>query len=208
MKKIIYPVIMLLAVMLCADVNASQSEWTKEYREEISRGVVYKYIMKYSSSGFTKLHVVECDLTDPAVSVGVMTASNGSSYLENTKTMAEKQGAIVAVNGDFFNMGSSRTNMLGVVYQDGELVSTPSKDLWATFAVTDAGKVIMDYFGFQGKIISPQGYEIELYQVNKMPSLGGAVNMFTKKWGSAVYCDTNMQAMLIKGGLKAGDFKY
>lgn len=194
----------MLTTVFSLNTYAFADTWTKEYTEEIQRGVIYKSIIKYSGSGFSKLHVLECDLKDPGVSVGVMTASNGSSYLENTQKMAENNGALAAVNGDFFNMGSGRTNMLGTVYQDGEMVSTPSKDLWATFAVTDTGKVLMDYFGFTGKIISPQGYEIELYQINKAPSTGGAVNMFTSKWGSTVYCNDNMQAMLIKDGIVTG----
>lgn len=199
MKKFICTAIFAMCALMCINVYA-QSEWTKEYTEQVQRGVVYKYILKYSGGSFTKLHIVECDLTDPSVSVGIMTASGGSSALENTKKMAEQNGAVVAVNGDFFNMKSKPTNMLGMVFQDGELVSTPSKDLWATFAVTDTGKVLMDYFGFSGKVISPQGYEMELYQVNKEAVTGGAVNMFTKKWGQGVYCGENMQAMLIKDG--------
>ncbi len=199
MKRLFYPV--LLAFMVIFAVNASATGWSREYEKEVSKGVVYKNIIKYSSKGFSKLHIVECDLTDPGVSIEVMTSQKGSSYLDTTKKMAEDNGSVVAINGDFFNTGSTRTNMLGVVYEDGELVSTPSKDLWATFAVSDTGKIIMDYFGFTGKIISPQGYEVELYQVNKTPATGGAVNMFTPKWGSTVAIGENMQAVLVKDGV-------
>lgn len=199
MKKLVYAITAAVCVLFSVNVFA-ESQWSKEYTEQIQRGIQYKYILKYSNGTFSRLHVLECDLDDPSVSVGVMTASNGSSYLENTKKMTENSGAIVAVNGDFFNLKQAPTNMLGVVFQDGELVSTPSKDLWATFAVTDTGKILMDYFGFEGTVISPQGYTAELYQVNKEPTGGGAINMFTKKWGSSVYCSDSMQAVLVKDG--------
>ncbi len=198
MKKIICPIFLL--VFLSSFVTAQAADWSKEYSEEIEDGVVYKYYLKYDSTGFSKLHVVECDLDNPKVDIEVLTAENGSSYLENTKVMAEKNGTLAAINGDFFNMSSKRTNMLGVVYQDGEMVSSPSKDVWATFGITDAGTVIMDYFGFSGKIISPQGYETELYQINKVPVTGGSVSMLTSKWGKTAYLEDNMQALLIKDG--------
>ena len=186
MKKRLYSVFLVIAILVvnCSIVLAD--DWTTEYSEEIQRGVVYRTILKYLGEGYSKLHVLECDLNDPSVSIGIMTASKGSSYLENTKKMAENNGALAAVNGDFFNTGSERTNMLGVVYQDGEMVSTPSKDTWATFAITETGKVLMDYFGFQGKIISPQGYSTEIYQINKKAVTGGSINVFTEKGGRTV----------------------
>ena len=207
MKKRLYSVFLVISILFVNYSIVLANVWTTEYSEEIQRGVVYKYILKYLGEGYSKLHVLECDLNDPGVSVGIMTASKGSSYLENTKKMAENNGALAAVNGDFFNTGSDRTNMLGVVYQQGEMVSTPSKDVWATFAITETGKVLMDYFGFQGEIISPQGYRTELYQMNKKAVTGGSINVFTRKWGSTVYCDDNMEELLIKDGKVTGKVK-
>ena len=204
MKKRICSVFLVIAILFINCSVISANDWTTEYSEEIQRGVVYKTILKYLGESYSKLHVLECDLSDPGVSIGIMTASKGSSYLENTKKMAENNGALAAVNGDFFNVGSERTNMLGVVYQEGEMISTPSKDTWATFAITEAGKVLMDYFGFQGMIISPQGYKAEIYQINKKAVTGGSINVFTKKWGSTVYCGDNMEALLIKDGKVTG----
>ncbi len=198
MKKIFYPLIFLAFVLFGVNAYAEIS-WHNEIREDLGNGIIYRNILKFSASGFTNLHVLECELKD-TVDIRVMTAENGSSYLENTKVMAEKNGAVAAINTDFFNLGSKRTNTLGILYKEGELVSTPSKDLWATFAVNNKSEIIMDYFGFYGKVISPQGYEVELYQINKMPSLGGAVNMFTPKWGDTVYLDENMEALIIKDG--------
>lgn len=201
MKKIFYPVITALFLASAFSVSASAAEWRKETKEEITDGVFYKRIMSYDGGAFSLLHVIECDTKNPAASLGVMTAEAGASYLETTKAMAEKNNAIAAVNGDFFNTGSKRTNMLGVVYQDGELISTPSKDVWATLALTETGNILMDYFGFSGKVTAPAGASYELYQINKMPSTLGAVNMFTPNWGATVTLAENMHALLIKDGI-------
>lgn len=201
MKKTIYPLIIALLFAICVPSAAFAADWNGVTEEEITKGVIYKKILRYSGGAFSMLHVVECDTDNAAASFGVMTASSGASYLETTKKMAENNNAIAAVNGDFFNTGSKRTNMLGVVYQDGELVSTPSKDVWATVALTDAGNILMDYFGFSGSITAPNGASYELYQINKMPSTLGAVNMFTPKWGATVTLGENMQALLIKDGI-------
>lgn len=200
MKKIFYPLIIFAVILFSTNVYAEIS-WNNEIREELGNGIVYRNILKYSSSGFINLHVLECELSKDSVDIKVMTAEKGSSYVENTKVMAEKNGAIAGINADFFNLGNKRTNTLGVLYKDGELVSTPSKDRWATFAVNDKFEIIMDYFGFEGKITSPQGYTTELYQINKTASTGGAINMFTPKWGESVFLDENMEALLIKDGI-------
>ena len=182
MKKSVFSLIFIL----CSLFSINSYAWEQEQVLKIQEGIIYKNILKYEGSGFMRLHVLECDLADERVSLEVMTAKEGSSYLETTKQMAENNGAVVAVNGDFFNVGSSRTNSLGLVYKKGELISSPSKDLWATFALTDKGEILMDYFGFNGKIISPQGYETELYQINKVPTTGGSITMLTPSWGKTV----------------------
>lgn len=191
--------VLLFIFLFCIFFSVTSYAWEKESVQKIGEGIRYKNILKYENSGFIRLHVLECDLIDERVSIGVMTAKDGSSYLDTTKNMAEENDAIVAVNGDFFNVGTKRTNSLGLVYKNGELISSTSKDLWATFAVTDKGEILMDYFGFSGKIISPQGYETELYQINKVPATGGSITMLTPAWGDSVTLDENMSAMLISG---------
>ncbi len=195
MKKSIFTLFFVLASFVSINAHA----WESERIEKIQEGITYKNILKYSGSGFIRLHILECDLEDERVSVEVMTAKDGSSGLDTTKSMAENSGAVAAVNGDFFNVGSLPTNSIGMVFKEGELVSSPSRDLWATFAVESSGSVLMDYFGFEGKITSPQGYVTELYQINKVPSTGGAITMLTKKWGEKVTLSDNMSAMLISG---------
>ena len=195
MKKFIFSflTVFLLFSSICAHA------WDMEKVEKLQEGITYKNILRYQDSGFLRLHILECDLTDERVSIGVITSKDGSSYLDTTKKMAEDSGAVAAINGDFFNVGTKRTNALGMSYIGGELISSPSKDLWATFALTDKGNILMNYFGFTGKIVSPQGYETELYQINKVPVTGGAITMLTNKWGDTVTLDENMSAMLISG---------
>ena len=116
-----------------------------------------------------------------------MTAKKGSSYLENVKSMAQNEGATVAINADFFNTGSNQTNMLGMTFKEGELISTPALDNQASFVLTEDNNIIMDYFSFTSTVYSPQGYSCPIYQINKVPASGGAITLLTDKWADKTW---------------------
>ncbi len=199
MKKIIFPMIAVLFLNLAG--VASAKEWQKITEEQITSAVTYKKILNYDEGAFSMLHVLECETNDPAASLEVMTAEKGTAHLETTTEMTEKANAIAGVNGDFFNTGGTPTNTLGVLYNEGELLSTPSADRWATVAVTEAGDILMDYFGFEGTVTAPNGTSQAIYHINKVGSTAGAVNMYTTAWGETVDVIPDMMILFIKDGV-------
>lgn len=193
-------------VSLAAEIFSSREE------ETLTKGVTYESRESFSEDGWVKTDILKVDLTEPNVKLKVMTSPDGSSRLSTVKTMAEKTGAKAAVNADFFNFPASSgadTNMLGMVFEDGEIISTPAKDNLASFAITEDNEVIFDYFTFSGQLIAENTSLCEystcdLYQINKLPVTGGAVTMITSAWGSDVFVPVDCYALIAEGDFENG----
>ncbi len=197
MKKLLYTVILILAVICLFAVSAGAAPlWESDTTETVTEGVQLRKLDRFYQNTWDKIRVLYVDLENENLSLRVLTAAEGTSARETTLSMAKRTGAVAAVNGDFFNMYSGPTNMLGMVVQDGALMSSPSKDAGlAGFALLDDNTVTMDYFSFDALLTSPQGYTCELYAINKLPSTGGAITMLTRAWGQRTPGNLNGIAM-------------
>lgn len=167
----------------------------------ITDGVIHSSIDTFTESGWFKADVVEISLADKDLELRVLTSPDGSSRVSTVKAMAEHYGTKVAVNADFFNVQSGETNMLGMVYQNGELISTPSKDNFVSFVIDENNRVLFDYFTFQGTLYGEntsltEYAEGELYQINKVPLTTGGITMITSAWGKTVALPQFCYAMM------------
>lgn len=188
MKRII--LFLLCFLMMLPSVSGGATYlYTESSSEVLSGGIRYEQRTILTENSWIKAYIAYVDISHPNAEIKVMTAQKGSSYLENIKSMAEKQNATVAINADFFNFSSSQTNMLGMVYKDGELISTPALDNQVSFVINDNNEVIMDYFSFESSVTSPQGYVCPIYQINKVPVTSGGVTMLTSAWSSDSWGD-------------------
>ncbi len=183
MKKIVLFMLCIL-IMLSPVVTGAAYIYSESSSEVLSGGIRYEKRSILTENTWIKAYIAYVDISHPNAEIKVMTAEKGSSYLENVKSMAEKQNAAVAINGDFFNLSSGQTNMLGMVYKNGELISTPALDNQASFVINENNEVIMDYFSFESSVTSPQGYICPIYQINKVPVASGAITMLTPAWGN------------------------
>ena len=178
----------LLCFLLCAlPAFSAQYLYEEGYSKKLADGINFEYKNILTKNTWIKAYVAYVDLENPNTELKVMTAKKGSSFLEDVKTMAQNEGASIAINADFFNTGSTQTNMLGMVYKDGELISTPALDNQASFVLTEDNKVLMDYFSFSATVYSPQGYSCPIYQINKVPASGGAITLLTDKWADKTW---------------------
>ncbi len=176
----------LLCMMLfiTASYALAAPLWETDTEAQIAQGVTLRRIDRFYQNTWDRIRVLYVDLTNDNLSLRVLTADGGVSQRETTLSMAERAGAIAAVNGDFFNMTAPPTNMLGMVVQKGELHSSPSADAGlANLAFLENGSVLMDYFSFSGKVTAPAGYNCPLFAINKVPVTTGGITMLTPAWG-------------------------
>lgn len=176
--------LMCMMLFVTASYIAAAPLWETDTEEMIAQGVTLRRIDRFYQNTWDRIRVLYVDLTNDNLSLRVLTADGGISQRETTLSMAERAGAIAAVNGDFFNMTAPPTNMLGMLVQKGELHSTPSSDAGlANLAFSEDGSVLMDYFSFSGKVTAPEGYYSSLFAINKVPVTTGGVTMLTPAWG-------------------------
>ncbi|MFE9244694.1 phosphodiester glycosidase family protein [Nocardiopsis sp. NPDC006938] len=108
---------------------------------------------------------------------------------EPLSTQADREGAVAAVNGDFFDINGSGAP-LGVGVHGGELVQSPMTDDYreSSVVVTPDGLGAIGEVFFEGTVELPSGDTPSLDAVNK-PTLGpGEIAAFTPLWGSHCRC--------------------
>ena len=197
MKKTISAIIAGILITTSAQAAIYEDTTTTT----ITEGITHQVVDTFTQSGWVKADVIRIDLTNEDLELKVLTSSSGSSRVSTVKSMAQEAGTKVAVNADFFNVQSGETNMLGMVYQDGELISTPSKDNFVSFVITEENEVIFDYFTFTGTLYAEntsltEEASCELYQINKVPVTTGGITMITDAWGETVSIPQLTYAMI------------
>ncbi|GIO33200.1 MULTISPECIES: stalk domain-containing protein [Paenibacillus] len=156
----------------------------------------YKFTTTRSGKQATALaDVIRVDLQNPYVKIDVMNGKAGQfTTKQSTGGMAKENGAVAAVNGDYFNTTADGAPIGGQV-TNGVLLSTPSdiKGMYS-FAVTTDGKPIIDEFAFSGTVTAEDGSAFPLAGINKTsynPESSGqtyshvdAMYIYTSAWKS------------------------
>lgn len=197
MKKLIS--VLIAGALMTTTAHAAIYEY--DQTTTITEGITHQRLDTFTQSGWVKANVIKIDLTNEDLQLKVLTSPNGTSRLATVKSMATEANTKVAVNADFFNLQSGETNMLGMVYQDGELISTPSKDNFVSFVITEENEVLFDYFTFSGTLYAEntslvEEASCELYQINKVPITTGGITMITDAWGETVTIPQYTYAMI------------
>jgi len=159
--------------------------------EIISEGVTlidYSLALKGNP---VRLTVLQIDLRNPYVKIEGLIGSDGT--LENTQQvskMAERSGAVAAINGGFFIIAQGKP--LGMIVRDGELVSSPiMRSDMPVFALDMDKRPLMDFFKFSGEVKAANGAVFSLFGVNKLSynlENGGLsdtdqLTLYNRNWG-------------------------
>lgn len=170
-------------------VAAAASTSTSKLSEEIltsgAKLMKYKYTTTRSGSKVNVLaDVIQVDLQNPYVKLDVMTGKGGNlNSKQSTGGMAKENGAVAAVNGDYFNVSGELAPIGGQV-SDGVLISTPS-ELTGMYAltVTKDGKPMIDEYSFDGTVKADDDSTFALRGINKED--------YTVESGSVKYSHAN-----------------
>lgn len=151
--------------------------------ETITRGATLQQYQVKTGAGTAKAYVTKINLTDPYIKMDVLYGTDGKLGKNQTvDQMAKENGAIAAINGDFFDMSSG--SLFGPLMQDGQWVTTPTSTLegLSGFAVTTDGQPDILSFSFQGWIETENGQQHPVASINKTYTLGNKINIFTDSW--------------------------
>lgn len=191
----------LLAILLMTSTASADIIYEQKSTRNLLEGVILESTDTYTEDGWQRVDVVKVDLTSKNLEVKVLSPKSGVSERQTVKQLAEEYNTVAAINGDFFNMITGETNMLGMVVSDGELISTPSKDNFASFGLDYNNSPVFDYFTFKGTLYAENTSLIDyscydLYQINKVPVTTGGITMITDVWGKDVDIPIGNYAMI------------
>lgn len=166
-----------------------------DYREPIAEGVTAQWINIQTGDGPINVYVMTVDLSNPYVKIDTMVGTGGvMTKVQNVTNMANENGAVAAINGNFFNMKESAS--LGLIVKSGQLVASPIQrtDMYG-FGLTKDNTPIFPVFAFQGSVAAPTGVQFPLFGINKPTYLAyladknpasdaNRLNMYTPNWGA------------------------
>lgn len=113
-------------------------------------------------------HLIRVDLNNPIVSVDVAMAYNNTNRKEKVSKMAQRVGAIAAINGSFFHSRSSINSAVGLLMVDG-MVLTDSGHRRTSLGITDDNRVIIGIPKIRNFVIIPElGVNLKLNGINQV----------------------------------------
>ncbi|MEU6204246.1 phosphodiester glycosidase family protein [Micromonospora musae] len=128
-------------------------DYDKGPTSTITRGVRH-YAETYDTvGGRQRANVLDVDLTDPNVRIGVVEAGDKLTNPadETVTSMAERTHAVAGVNGDYFEIHQSGRPLGGVI-TDGKLLKSPRPSYNAQLGVRADGSIVLGPQSFSGSI--------------------------------------------------------
>ncbi len=169
---------------------------TSERERPVAPGVTLRSFDRYGPDGYTGTPTW---LQGDSLTVD-LTKGTTVDYLfpgqvakgEPLSVQADRDGAVAAVNGDFFDINNS-TAPLGVGVQSGEVVQSPdSVPTWHKSAaiLTPEGIGSIGEVFFEGTIATPDSDvpDLPLAGVNKPTLATNGIEAFTPLWGTYCRC--------------------
>lgn len=182
----------VLSIFLCiffiaGKVGAAEAYLTREESKTLSKGVIHRSIELFTPRGWVSAQVIEVDYNTPGLSIKALTDKRGISYRDNVLSLGKQyENVLAAINADFFQPASGKADRgapVGVVVEDGKLLSTPALggEMAAVFD-TDFKKIAMGYWGVYTEVVAPDGEALPVAHINKFFDEGGLV-IYTRAWG-------------------------
>ncbi len=131
----------------------------------ITSGAIKK---RYTYLG-TRIEVVEVDLNNPYVDIQAISPNGKVATRASVSQQASQNGAIAAINADFFNIKGEGAP-LGTMMRQGVLVTSPVKlNAIYSLGITSGRTARIEQFAFSGSVTSPLGATFALSGINKTP---------------------------------------
>lgn len=164
-------------------------------RRRVEAGVFYGHQRRADSFGPNVVNYLEIDLRQ-GVEVKLALAQNRVFGSEHVSTLAERVGAIAAVNGAFF---ASNGRPLGVLMIDGELISEP----YANRTALGLGpkQAVMDQVSFSGQVFAADGSLVTTIHGLNRPRLQDELVLYTPYYGTKTNTNVHGHEVTIVNGV-------
>ncbi|MFC9503699.1 phosphodiester glycosidase family protein [Streptomyces sp. NPDC057002] len=191
------------AALAGAGVAGAAEADAVQKRVRVAPGVTYEHFDIQAAKGVTHAHVLKVDLGNPRVQVDLLYPGAVASRAQVSR-MADAQGAVAGVNGDFFNItetqhpGVEATGAsVGPAITAGRTLKAavpngqrfgpelpPGTTTEDVFGVGADGRARLDRLALDGSVRTA-GTRLPLGGLNQYALPVGSVGAFTSEWGSA-----------------------
>jgi len=155
----------------------------EQHTVEITPGLVKTWLRSGHPWGPTVAHIITADLAR-GFRVKVVPAGRTVSARARVSEIAARCGAIVAVNGGFFDTANNGS-ALGLRIVDGEWLRLPVYHR-AAMLVTRSGAVRFAQVGYTARVLLGSSRWLEVTRLNEwLPPGSNALGLITRRWGDS-----------------------
>lgn len=188
LKKAFLLITMFLMITFCFSSVYAQTLYEQKSTETVSQGVTRENIKRFLDNGWLNINILRIDLTDPYINVDTIFSKDGSCHRTPILQMTKDNGAISAVNGDFFapQPGTNLAHSMSPMVQNGQLITTyeeeQSKNNFGVFGLTKRNFPIYTFWSKSMTIIAPNGQTTGILDLNKF-GWYEFLYVYDKNWG-------------------------
>ncbi|HEY5586321.1 MAG TPA: phosphodiester glycosidase family protein [Ruminiclostridium sp.] len=178
-------VLALLLVSFSTNVFAAPQVINQTVEKQtVTSGVVLEKYNRFTTSGWIKIDVLKIDLLNEYVKVDSIVNKTSSSKLTSVSNLAKTSGAIAAVNGSYFDMGSGYA--YGPIMSSGvfDLAATRNNTDLATFSLDEMNNALYAYWNTKVELITSMGERKPVAAYNRYNGTFNGMQIVDSKWGS------------------------
>lgn len=134
-----------------------------------------------------RVHLVEVNMRDPRVSVGLAVAQGKASTVESVSSMARRNQAVAAINGSFFH-GHTMDSSVGLLIKKGEIIAD-SGHRRTSFGIRKDGRLLMGVPKVETGLYYPEARRFQRVSGINQPRQYRQTIVYTPRFG--LYTHTN-----------------
>ncbi|MBC7475479.1 MAG: phosphodiester glycosidase family protein [Candidatus Sericytochromatia bacterium] len=159
----------VVSLSVLAGSFSAVSVEAKPYHQVSAKEAVQHIFFKDSFGGNKlNVHLIKVDLNNPMVSLDLALAYNNTNRKEKVSKIAQRVGAIAAINGSFFHSRSSIDSAVGILMADG-VVLADSGHRRSSIGITEDKKVIIGIPKINNFVVMPElGVSLKLNGINQV----------------------------------------
>ena len=178
---------------------ASEIIFERIIEEPVGMGVNYRMIQRLTERGWVTAHVLVVDLKNPYTEIKTLTPEN-LSQRESVLTMAQRSGALGAINGDFYAT-DIMSFPIGPTVKDGRFLKQPTlTETMGVFSITKSGQLHIDRWTYKGEAVNSQGGRVNISHINiATRSYNNGIILYTPEFGKELLSNVkDFNGVLIK----------
>lgn len=175
--------------------------------EYLASGIHRQNIERFTSEGWQNLNILTIDTTNNANEIKAIFNTGGIANRSNVRDILNANGAVAAVNGDYFNYIPIPTS-IGLIVNNGKIVTSAQmeQNKLPSFYITNSGDSHVDYITQTIYVVNPinaQKYHVSA--INKAFTGYKPLSLLTRDWNTKSFGKKteNMTEVLVIGGVVA-----